>query len=228
VRYSGRRVLRAIWVLGWLVTGCVAERSVTSPATYVVRTGDTISAIATRFHLDYRELARWNGVGADFRIDVGQILTLSPPRSATQLAPRVSAKAPAPASPKVTSVSWNWPAEGSVLTPVTQPAGGVGVRIEGVLGSPVRAAASGRVVYQGAGLRAYGRLLIIKHDDLWLSAYGYNQEVLVAEGDRVREGQQIATMGEGPGRQAMLYFEIRLNGHPVDPLAQLPPWRAKP
>ncbi len=207
--------------------GCVAERSVTSPATYVVRTGDTISAIATRFNLDYRELARWNGVGADFRIDVGQVLTLSP-RQATQQPPRVSAPARAPASPTVTSLHWNWPAEGSVLTPVTQPAGGVGVRIEGVLGSPVRAAASGRVVYQGAGLRAYGRLLINKHDELWLSAYGYNQEVLVAEGDRVREGQQIATMGEGPGHQAMLYFEIRLNGRPVDPLAQLPPWRAKP
>ena len=225
MRHSGYRVIPAVAFVGCLLLGCATERAATPPMTYVVKAGDTISAIATRYRLDYRELARWNGVGADFRIDVGQVLTLAPPLTSA-IAPKASVRAPAT---RVTaSPHWSWPAEGRALSTVEQPAGGVGVRIEGTLGSPIRAAASGRVVYQGTGLRAYGRLLIIKHDDTWLSAYGYNQDVSVVEGEQVREGQQIATMGEGPGHQAMLYFEIRVNGHPVDPRAHLSPWRATP
>ena len=106
---------------------------------------------------------------------------------------------------------------------VRQPQGGVGLTIAGVAGQEVRAAAAGRVVYTGAGLRAYGQLVIIKHDEAWLSAYGYNRELFVAEGETVRAGQRIAAMGLGPGQQAQLYFEIRLNGRPVDPAGQLPP-----
>jgi lipoprotein NlpD len=102
----------------------------------------------------------------------------------------------------------------------------VGIRIFGVLGAPVQAAAAGRVVYRGTGLRAYGNLVIIKHDDVWLTAYGYNGELLVQEGDSVASGQRIATMGEGPGHKPMLYFEIRANGRPVDPTRQLPERRA--
>ena len=117
---------------------------------------------------------------------------------------------------------WVWPADGAEAEPVTKPLGGSGLHIGGVLGSPVRAAAAGRVVYTGAGLRAYGQLVIIKHDDVWLSAYGYNQDVLVSEGEAVRDGQRIASMGPGPGNRPTLYFEIRMNGRPVDPALQLP------
>ena len=104
-----------------------------------------------------------------------------------------------------------------------QPQGGVGLAIAGSAGQEVRAAAAGRVVYTGAGLRSYGELVIIKHDEAWLSAYGYNRELFVSEGDTVRAGQRIAAMGLGPGQQPQLYFEIRLNGRPVDPAGQLPP-----
>ncbi len=222
----GRRALGVGCITVWLLVSCATERAGTPSGTYVVRPGDTLSAIATRFGLDYHDLARWNGVGGDFRIEVGEVLRLSPAtgaasRSGQAIVPTPTHSERAPSA----SPHWSWPAEGRVLTPVTQPAGGMGVRIEGVFGAPVRAAANGRVVYQGAGLRAYGRLLIIKHDETWLSAYGYNQSVSVAEGDQVREGQQIATMGEGPGHQAMLYFEIRVNGHPVDPRSHLPSWK---
>jgi lipoprotein NlpD len=83
------------------------------------------------------------------------------------------------------------------------------------------AAADGRVVYSGSGLIGYGQLIIVKHNNTFLSAYGYNSSLSVRQGDTVRKGQRIAQMGEGPGRRPMLHFEIRLNGKPVNPLSYL-------
>ena len=99
---------------------------------------------------------------------------------------------------------------------------GKGIAIGGVVGQDVRAAAPGRVVYAGDGLVGYGQLLIIKHNDTYLSAYGHNDRLVVAEGDTVERGQVIAAMGMGPGRLPQLHFEIRRNGTPVDPLGHLP------
>ncbi|HUO80384.1 MAG TPA: peptidoglycan DD-metalloendopeptidase family protein [Steroidobacteraceae bacterium] len=210
-----------------LLAGCAGRPRPAPPATYVVRAGDTLYSISWRHGLDYRDVARWNGIGADYRIDVGQVLALAPnahpaapPAATAAAAARPRSPAPLPVTP---APHWSWPADGTVDGAVEKPSGGVGLRIAGTLGSPVRAAAAGRVVYTGAGLRAYGELVIIKHDDTWLTAYGYNQQLLVHEGEAVREGQPIAAMGTGPGRQAALYFEIRMNGRPVDPRTQLPP-----
>ncbi len=204
------------------------------PDHHVVRTGETLYAISQRYGLEYRELARWNGIGRDYRIHPGQRLRLNPPpggraaaRSARPAAaplpvarpvPRASPDDPAHAPPP-----WRWPvAGGRVVGPVTQPSGGVGLRIDGVREQPVLAAADGKVAYTGSGLRGYGQLVILNHVRGWLTAYGHNERLLVAEGDSVRAGQQIATMGPGPGQQPQLYFEIRLDGRPVDPLTQLP------
>ena len=219
-----RRRARLWWIALLLLAGCSGESRRAPAASYVVRAGDTLYSIAWRNRLDYHELARWNGIGSDYRIEVGQLLRLSPsggaaaPHAAPRPVPPVLAPLPVTAPPH-----WAWPADGTVMGSVEMPSGGVGLRIGGAAGSAVRAAAAGRVVYRGAGLRAYGQLVIIKHDDTWLSAYGYNRQLLVAEGESVREGQTIATMGEGPGNQSMLYFEIRRNGRPVDPRTQLPP-----
>lgn len=212
-------------LLGLLLQGCGSEPRRLSPVapanTYLVRAGDTLYSISWRNRLDYHDVARWNGIGSDYRIDVGQRLLLQPPGGdAPRIAPRPPAEVPLPVS---APPRWLWPAEGAASVTVGPPSGAPGLRIAGAPGAPVRAAAAGRVVYRGAGLRAYGQLVIIKHDDMWLSAYGYNSELFVAEGETVREGQQIATMGTGPGNQPMLYFEIRQNGRPVDPLRQLPP-----
>lgn len=98
---------------------------------------------------------------------------------------------------------------------------GGGILLLGQLGQPVRAACAGRVVYAGSGLRAYGNLIIIKHGDNLLSAYAHTRELLVREGQDVASGQDIARMGLGPHSRAALYFEIRLNGKPVDPLPYL-------
>ena len=94
--------------------------------------------------------------------------------------------------------------------------------IAGKRGQTILAAASGRVVYSGGGLIGYGELIIVKHNDTYLSAYGHNASVLVKEGDTIKKGQRIATMGVGPGLEPRLHFEIRRNGEPVDPRRYLP------
>ena len=206
--------------------GCSGEPLRPVPARYVVRPGDTLYSISWRHRLDYHDVARWNGIGADFRIEVGQVLVLTPAatsRAGPAVPPGVrSPKQPAAQLPVSAPPEFVWPADGTVEGTMRQPAGGLGLRIAAALGDAVRAAAAGRVVYTGAGLRSYGQLVIIQHDDAWLTAYGYNQSLYVSEREAVRAGQRIATVGRGPGNQPMVYFEIRMNGRPVDPLTLLP------
>ncbi|MEX0951488.1 MAG: peptidoglycan DD-metalloendopeptidase family protein [Gammaproteobacteria bacterium] len=118
-------------------------------------------------------------------------------------------------------VQWQWPTAGELLK-VRTPTGEKGIRIGGRINQPVSASAPGRVVYSGSGLIGYGRLIIIKHNDTYLSAYAHNNELLVKEGDNVTAGQKIATMGAGVDGRALLHFEIRRDGQPVDPLKHLP------
>jgi lipoprotein NlpD len=189
---------------------------------YVVKRGDTVYSIALHHGLDYHDLARWNHLPADNLISPGQRLFLAPPRAGTAIpAPQAHAQStpPVPAGPPI---AWAWPAAGHITTGVVKPNGGVGLDILGDAGELVRAAADGRVVYTGSGLRAYGELIIIKHDERYLSAYGHNASVLVQEGQQVHAGTPIATMGPGTTGQPTLYFEIRLLGRPVDPLSLLP------
>lgn len=222
------RLLVACLLAAALLAGCSSEtRRAPQPDHYTVRAGDTLYSIATRHGLDYRDVARWNGIGRDYRIYPGQQLRLRPPAgraaAATPARPP-AAPEPAPARPAgLPPPPWTWPVQaGRVVGPVRQPSGGVGLRIDGELGQPVLAAADGRVVYTGSGLRGYGQLVIISHERGWLSAYGHNSSVLVQESEQVRAGQRIATMGLGPAQQPMLYFELRVDGRPVDPLTQLP------
>lgn len=118
---------------------------------------------------------------------------------------------------------WSWPAEGPLLTgfSASDPAR-KGIKIGGSQGQPVRAAESGQVVYSGSGLIGYGRLIIIKHNETYLSAYAHNEKLLVREGDKVVKGKQIAAMGRSNDGKPMLHFEIRREGKPVNPLALLP------
>ena len=180
-----------------------------------------------RYGLDYHDVARWNGIGRDYLIRPGQRLRLDPPgrRSAAPEPPPVIVPVPraSPNDPAHRPPEWRWPVEGGrVMGNVQQPSGGLGLRIDGELNQPVFAAADGKVVYTGDGLRGYGQLIIITHARGWLSAYGHNAQLHVREGDEVRAGEAIAAMGPGPALQPMLYFEIRLDGRPLDPLAQLP------
>jgi lipoprotein NlpD len=189
-----------------LLLGACADVPTGNAERYVVLPQDTLYSIAWRHDLDFRDLARWNNIGPDFRISVGQVLLLRPN----------STGAPRRAS---SSLPWVWPTERSGAP---RPGSGGGIILSGSLGQEVRAASAGRVVYTGSGLRGYGKLIIIKHADSLLSAYGNNREILVHEGQDVALGQVIAHMGEDAHQAAILYFEIRQNGRPVDPLVFLP------
>lgn len=118
-------------------------------------------------------------------------------------------------------VDWGWPASGKVAQGFSE-SGSKGLDIAGKLGDPVYAAAGGKVVYAGSGLRGYGKLLIVKHDANYLSAYAHNQQLLVKEGQSITKGQKIAEMGNSDADKPMLHFEIRKQGKPVDPSKYLP------
>jgi len=140
--------------------------------------------------------------------------------------PSRPAKPPTPPAvqpPERSPFNWRWPTEGQVVTRFSAgEATRQGVDISGRSGQPVRASADGLVVYSGSGLVGYGELVIIKHDEQWLTAYGHNRARLVNEGARVKAGEQIAEMGRTGAARDMLHFEIRYNGRPVDPLRYLP------
>jgi len=200
---------------------------------YVIKPGDTLYSIAFRHQLDFQEVAAWNDIGPDYLIHPGQVIRLSPPPSgairtapvARPAPPRPVQDTPAgtPAETPVETVvklAWRWPTTGSVVKAFGD--GGKGVDIGGALGQPVVAAAPGKVVYSGGALKGYGELIIIKHDDVHLSAYGYNRRRLVGEGVMVAAGQPIAELGLGPEQKPVLHFEVRRRGKPVDPADYLP------
>lgn len=143
------------------------------------------------------------------------------------LRPPASAASQPPAAPEVPApvpqdAAWLWPAKGPVIAGFNE-ATNKGVDIGGAPGDPVIASAAGRVVYSGSGLRGYGKLVIIKHDDSYLTAYAHNQSLLVKEGDAVGKGQRIAELGSTDADRPKLHFEIRRQGRPVDPMQYLPP-----
>lgn len=222
-----------------LLAGCASNGE--RPPTHLVKRGDTLYSIAFRHKLDYKDLARWNHIGRDYVIYPGQMLRLYPPYASsasaaspgTKAARRASTPAKtkpkptppkrAPAAPAGPPVKWQWPVNGGTATLTDRPNGGHGLMIAGRAGADIRAAGSGRVVYTGSGLLGYGQLVIVKHNETYLSAYAHLQSVLIKEGDAVSAGQRIATMGSGPQGAPQLYFEIRINGTPGNPLTYLPP-----
>ena len=211
---------------------------------YVVKRGDTLYSISFRHHLDYHAVAAWNHIGSDYALSVGQVLRLTPsgaapsapvasrPRPATPPPPSPSPPAtepinkaaplPTEAAPLERYYQWQWPLRGAIAKTYSPEGGSKGLDIVGELGQAVIAAAPGRVVYSGSGLKGYGELVIIKHDETYLSAYGNNRKRLVEEGDLVKTGQQIAELGLGPQQKPLLHFEIRERGRPLDPLPLLP------
>ncbi len=123
-------------------------------------------------------------------------------------------------------MDWTWPTGGKVLTQFVDGGAGKesnkGIDIAGRAGEPVQAAAAGKVVYAGSGLRGYGNLVIVRHNATYLSAYAHNSKILVKEGQTVTRGQKIAEIGSSDADQPKLHFEIRFQGKPVDPLKYLP------
>lgn len=196
-----------------------------APAAYTVKAGDDVYAIAFRYGLDYHDVASWNHLGADYRIHPGDKLVLRPPAGALhKSAPgTATARSAVVVAPSSGPVQWAWPVDGQVVRMFR--AGNSlakGVDITAQQGAEIRAASSGKVVYAGTGIVGYGKLVIIKSSESFLSAYADNDQILVKEGDSVRIGDRIATMGLGRDSRPVLHFEIRYDGAPVDPLNYLP------
>jgi len=197
-----------------------------------VTKGDTLYSIAWSYGHDYREIALWNGISKPFVIYPGQHIRLKPlaAKNIKPLQPGpIIAKKNVKIIPKTLSkksvaearLTWSWPTTGKIVKS-NLPTSKKGVNIAGSAGQAINAAATGDVVYSGSGLLGYGKLIIIKHSETYLSAYAHNNDILVKEGDRVKVGHQIATMGLGNDGRPILHFEIRMNGKPVNPLKHLP------
>ena len=216
------------------------------PGYYTVRQGDTVIRIALETGQNWRDIAHWNNLDNPNVIEVGQVLRVVPPGAVETAAPRalppassasapmaaastaspVHATASAPAqaaAPAEDEVAWAWPTgPGSGVLAGFDEQRNKGLDIAGKPGDPVLASADGRVVYAGAGLRGYGNLIILKHNNTFLSAYAHNQALLVKEDQAVRKGQKIAEMGSSDADRVKLHFEIRRQGKPVDPAKYLP------
>ena len=208
-----------------LLAGCSSALRWT-PDYHTVRSGETLYSIAHSYNLDYRDLSRWNGLGDGSRIREGQRLRLKPGSGGSTASSKSSAgksKSTAARAPAAPAPRWLWPTTGTVyLRYGASPKTESGIRIAGQDGQNVKAVAAGEVVYAGSGLASYGQLLIIKHNETWLSAYGFNSRLLVAEGQQVAANQSIARMGKDAAGKPVLHFEIRRDGQPVDPLRYLP------
>jgi lipoprotein NlpD len=210
---------------------------------HVVQEGETFYTLAWRYNRDFNELARVNGLKPPYQLTVGQTIQLGRATAPTP-APATVAKAPKPiytqpqAAPAVAApptpapsvvatrslggLQWQWPAQGKIIGNFSTQKAQKGIDIGGQNGQPVMTAAPGVVVYSGSGLRGYGQMVIIKHNDQFLSAYAHNSRLLVKEGDTVKAQMKIAEMGQTDTESVRLHFEIRKNGQPVDPMLYLP------
>lgn len=224
----------------------VSERThpeVVSQGWHVVQSGDTLFSIAWRYGQDYSALADANKIAPPYLIRPGRKLSLSvrsalldPPLAHSVLPEKkhigkaISGKVYRKSTSSITKkksegsqvLKWHWPVSGKVISRFSAE-GGVnkGIDIDGDIGEPVSVAAAGEVVYAGSGLTGYGNLIIVKHNDSYLSAYAHNKALFVKEGDVVIVGQKIAEIGSTGTSEPKLHFEIRRNGKPVDPLLYL-------
>ena len=219
------------------------------PGYYTVKPGDTMTRIALESGQSSRDIARWSSVENPNKIEVGQVLRVVPPvpsplssataaastgvvtQPVTQGTVTATGNAPPPSSTTVTPVqvgggdddiAWIWPTSGGPVLAGFDEVKNKGLDIGGSIGDPIVAAADGRVVYVGAGLRGYGNLIILKHNNTYLTAYAHNKSLLVVEDQAVRKGQKIAEMGNSDADRVKLHFEVRRQGKPVDPAKYLP------
>lgn len=221
----------------------VIDRLATVPSkqdVYIVKKEDTLYQIAWRYGYDYKTLAKINHISYPYTIKPGQKIAFvfANERNRPRKSMRIHAghnkllnkKSRARYKPKTslktttanTIKKWLWPAKGNLSEGFSTPGSlNKGINIANKRGTPIYSTAKGEVVYSGNGLSGYGNLIIIKHSEQYLSAYAYNSINLVKEGMQVKAGQKIAEMGEDSSGQAMLHFEIRKQGQPIDPVKLL-------
>lgn len=218
-----------------------------APQIYKVRRGDTLSRIAQNHGCSVADLQTWNGLKRSARLKAGQTLKVSSPdatvtasandantnsaataattentaASTDQTDPVLARQVAAQAARHAKGVALTWPAQGKVVESF-QPGETRGIEISGKSGDPILAAADGKVMYAGTGLNEYGSLIIVQHNKDFLTTYAHNRRLLVKTGDIVRQGQQIAEMGDEHNSRVAVLFEVRRDGKPVDPMPYLP------
>ena len=223
---SQREGLAPVVELNWRETNSHVSQ-------HIVTRGETLYAIAFRYDQDYRQLAAANHLYSPYSLRIGQAIRLLPGRN-----PIRTANTSRYVAPKFTNYSytqrqrysspvhrgsdqWLWPARGRIVSTFVPEQGKKGLDIAGKKGDKIYAAGSGTVAYAGSGLAGYGNLIIIKHNNQYLTAYGNNAHNLVREGQSIKAGQMIADMGVIDRRFWGVHFEIRQAGKPVNPLSYL-------
>jgi len=190
-----------------------------------VSKGDTLFSIASEYGIEMQSLARANNLGSPFLLQRGQIITLdidglkiAQDKSGEASKNRTSASQTKLKNPSYSkNLQWKWPVKGKVIESFSPDKLQKGIKVKSAAGSAVHAAAPGNVVYAGSGLRGYGKLIIIKHSDMLLSAYANNEKLLVKVGQSVKHKDEISKLG----LDGMMYFEIRKDGDPVNPLTYI-------
>jgi lipoprotein NlpD len=227
-----------------------ARPAAASDGFYTVKQGDTLYSIALDNGSDYREIAQWNGLDDPTKIRVGQVLRVKPPEEKTGVvvsaakgsgqveshslgsapaAAAAAAPAAAAANPAAREepkgdaegADFIWPVKGKVIAGFAEPRS-KGIDIEGKMGDPVVAAAAGRVTYIGSGIPGLGKLVVIKHENGFITVYAHNKDILVKEQQAVKRGQKIAELGNTDADRPMLHFQIRKGSAAVDPMKYLP------
>jgi len=245
-----RYMTLAVVVATTILAGC-ASRSTKAPVTdmsagqpaapvssgtYVVRPGDTLYKIAQSNNMDVATLTRLNNISVPSQLRVGQVLRLddsgpeparAAPAKSAPATPATPATPVVPAAPTAvarasdaSAISWAWPASGNIIQSFN--ANTKGIDIAGATGASVQAAADGKVMYAGNGVRGLGNLILLGHSGGFITAYAHNQALLVKTGQQIKKGAKIATIGQTDTTSPRLHFEIRRRGTPVNPLSYLP------
>jgi len=207
-----------------------------TPAYYRIKKGDTLYSIAWKYALDYKRIASINNIRSPYRIYSGKKIRLTSERpsqakrknttkktsSSSYKKKRTNSVAKSSSYAGASRLYWIWPVKGRVIQYYKPGNGKKGIDISAAKGSMIKAAEAGKVVYSGHGLLGYGEMVIIKHNEKYLSAYAHNQILLVHDGQIIKKGQNIARLGRSATDRYKLHFEIRKNGTPVNPMTYLP------
>jgi len=238
-----RKPITAVFclTLALMLAGCSGSKSSDmgsySGAVYTVKRGDTLYRISRATGTSVKELARLNNISPPYTIEVGQRLKVNGGSSAKKSGSskgktaKVTPSYTVPQSswPPVGQRCWIWPASGKVVVPYSLSEGGnKGIDIAAARGTPVYASGAGKVVYVGNQLRGYGNLIMIKHGEDYITAYAHNDTMLVNNGQNVKAGQKIATMGSTGTDSVKLHFQIRYKATAIDPQRYLPAPGSKP
>ena len=246
-------VVALVGTMAVAITGCATKPTYQTPMSgptivtnsqgvpnyYLVKRGDTVSGIAARYRLNYRQVGAINGLDSKYTIYSGQMLKLwQGGEASNQVANNIpntrpvynTASTPTPSSSPTpayemtanSTSGYEYPSRNQVVRNFDASTGNMGMWFAGKEGDPVLASQNGTVLYSGNGLAEYGNLIMIRHSDNYITAYAHNSQLLVKEGEPIQIGQRIATMGSsGQTNQVGLEFQVRLNGNPIDPRAVL-------